>query len=109
MKTLPLLTAFCFTLLTVTPAAASTPQGTRIVGTIQKVDAGAQDVELLEEDTRTPITFVWNRLTTFVTGRSMTDAAILKNGARVEVIRHRPFFGRPFVAKVTLLPTNKRK
>jgi len=47
MKTLPLLTAFCFTLLTVTPAAASTPQGTRIVGTIQKVDAGAQDVELL--------------------------------------------------------------
>jgi Cu/Ag efflux protein CusF len=108
MKTLPLLIAFCFTLLTATPAAAKSPRGTHITGTIQKVDASTREVELLQEDTRTPITFVWNRLTTFVTGTSMADAAILKKGARVEIILHRPFFGKPFVAKVTLLPATVR-
>jgi hypothetical protein len=31
------------------------------------------------------------------------NAAILKQGTRVEVIYHHPLFGRPFVTKVTLL------
>ena len=110
MKTTPSLFALLFVFLAsfATPAAATTPQGHRITGTIQKVDASAREVEMLREDTRTPIAFLWNRGTTFVTGTGMADAAILKKGARVEVIRHAPFFGKPFVTKVTLLPNHKR-
>lgn len=99
---------FAFLVSLSAPAAAITPHGRRVTGTIQKVDASTREVELLQKDTRMPVAFVWNRLTTFVTGTSMADAAILKKGARVEVIRHVPFFGKPFAAKVTLLPARKR-
>ena len=111
MKTTPLLIALMFAALAnfATPAAAITPQGRHITGTIQTVDASAREAQMLPQDNATPVTFVWNKLTTFVTAASMADATILKKGARVEVILHRPFFGKPFVAKVTLLPTNKKK
>ena len=68
------------------------------------MEARAQEVELLREDDGKPVTFLWNKLTTFVTGESMADAAILRKGARVEVNLHTPLFGKPFVTKVTLLP-----
>ncbi len=104
-----LLTIFCLAFLAVMPAAAITPQGRHHTGTIQKVDTSAREVEMLREDNGTPITFVWNKLTTFVTDTSMADSAILKKGARVEIILHRPFFGRPFVAKVRLLSATHPK
>jgi hypothetical protein len=34
------------------------------------------------------------------------DAAILSSGARVEVVCIRPFFGNPYVTKVTLLSSS---
>ena len=118
MKTTPSLVALLFVFLAsfATPAAAITPHGRRITGTIQKVDASAREVEMLREDNGKPLTFIWNKLTTFVTGTSMSDAAILRKGARVEVIRHVPFFGEPFASRVLILasdrptkPANKKR
>ena len=110
MKTHTKLIAIVFASLAnfATPASARSPQGRHITGIIRKVDASAREVEMLRENDRTPITFVWNRFTTFVAATSMADAAILKKGARVEVVRHTPFFGKPFVTKVTLLQTHNQ-
>jgi Cu/Ag efflux protein CusF len=94
------------------PAAALTPRGRPITGTIQKVDTQSREVALLREDKGTVITFVWVSRTTFVADAKMADANILKKGARVEVSHHVPFFGKPFVTRVTLLPvlaSNKSK
>lgn len=107
MKTHSLFIAFLFIILanTATPAAARTPRGRTITGTIQKVDAQAQEVEMLRYDTGTLISFVWIARTTFAAKGRMTDAAILKKGAHVEVSYHEPVFGKPFVTRVALLPT----
>ena len=107
MKSIPSLVALLFVFLAnfATPAAARTPRGTRITGIIKKVDAPTQEVEMLREDKGTLIKFVWNRFTSFFANSQSSDAAILKKGARVEVIYHAPFFGKPLVTKVTLLPT----
>lgn len=103
--------ALSFTLLLnlVTPASAVSSHGRRITGTIQMVDAQSQEVAMLREDKGIVIKFVWNKRTTFVASSQIADASILKRGARIEVIRHEPFFGKPFVTKVTLLPTYKTK
>lgn len=88
----------------VTPASAIPRTGRYITGVIQKVDVPNQEVALLREDSGGVVSFIWNKRTDFIASGKFTDAAILKKGARVEVIRHAPFFGKPFVTKVTLLP-----
>ena len=108
MKTPSLLIALLLTFfVSITQlAVALTPRGRPLTGTIQKVDTQSQEVEMLREDKGTVITFVWvPRHTTFVANGQMADVAILKKGARVQVSHHVPFFGKPFVTRVTLLPT----
>ena len=106
MRTPTLLTALLFTSLVnlVMPAAATTPKGTRIIGTIQTVDAKAEVVKMQREEKSALLEFTWSNRTIFIANGKITDAAILKKGARVEVICHFPFFGKPDVTKVTLLP-----
>ena len=109
MKTKSLLTTLVlFFLLSLVPPAAARNPGTRITGTIKKVDAPAKEVEMLREDEGTLISFMWNKQTSFFANAQATDASILKTGARVEVIRHRPLFGKPFITKVTLLQTHNQ-
>ena len=91
-----------------TPAAAITPRGRTITGTIQKVDAQTQEVEMLQADKGTVIMFVWNKRTTFVANAQIAEATILKKGAHVEVSYHEPLFGKAFVMKVTLLSAASR-
>jgi len=85
------------------PAAARSPRGRFISGIVQKSNAPAQEAEILRTDTGAPLSFVWISRTIFVVNVQVVDAAILEPGAKVEVIYHQPFFGRPFVTKVTLL------
>ena len=110
MKTQPLLLTLVLTLLLslVPPAAAATSHARLITGTIKKVDAAAHEVEMLREDDGTLKTFVWNKHTDFFANAQAAGATILKKGARVEVNCHTPLFGKPFVTKVTLLPTNQQ-
>ena len=90
------------------PASARSPQPRQITGTVRKVDAPAREVEMLREDKGTPLHFVWNKHTTFIANAQFADAGILKKGTRVEVNCHTPFFGKPFVTKVTLLQTHNQ-
>ena len=90
-----------------TPAAARTPRGRPISGIGQKTNEPTREAEILRADTGEPISFVWINRTTFMANLQTVNAAILKQGAGVEVIYHQPFFGRPFVTKVTLLSASE--
>lgn len=106
MKTQPLLIALLlgFQASFAGPVAAMPNVGRSITGTIQKVDAQAQETQMVRDDKGTLITFVWVRRTTFVANDRFTGAAILRKGARVEVRYRVPVFGKPFVTRVKLLP-----
>ena len=82
--------------------------GHRISTIVQQTNGPAREAEILRTDTGEPISFVWINGTTFVANMQMANAAILTHGAKVEVIYHQPFFGRPFVTKVTLLAATDR-
>lgn len=86
-----------------TPAAARAPRGRTISGIVQKTNELTREAEIVCTDTGTLLSFVWIRRTIFVANVQVVDAAILDPGAKVEVTYHQPFFGRPFVTKVTLL------
>ena len=107
-KSLLLVPLLAFFASITAPASAITPHGRQITGTIRKVDAPAREVEMLREDKGTLLNFVWNKYTTFIANAQFADAGILKKGARVEVNSHTPFFGKPFVTKVTLLQTHNQ-
>ena len=108
MKTHLKLISLLFALLAnfATPAIARSPQGRHVTGTIKRVDGQTHEVEMLREDKGTLTKFVWNKQTDFITAGQFADSAIVRKGAHVEVILHTPFFGSPFVRKVTLLPTS---
>ncbi|MCX6952560.1 MAG: hypothetical protein NTV51_10410 [Verrucomicrobia bacterium] len=86
-----------------TPAAARAPRGRLISGIVQKTNEPTREAEIVHTDTGAPLSFVWISRTIFVANVQVVDAGILEPGAKVEVIYHQPFFGRPFVTKVTLL------
>lgn len=90
-----------------TLATARTPTGRHVTGIVQKTNIQAREAEILRTDTGGTLNFVWKNRTKFVANMQFVSAAILQQGDKVEVIYHRPFFGRPFVTKVTLLPATK--
>lgn len=86
------------------PLAIAMPQtGRRITGIVQESKEQSREAVILQTNKGTPLRFFWNNRTTFVANMQFVDAAILMPGAKVEVIYHHPFFGKPFVTKVTLL------
>jgi hypothetical protein len=85
------------------PSFALSIRGRHLVGIIQNVNALARDAELLQPGKENPLRFTWDKQTRFVANQHFVDAAILSSGARVEVICIRPFFGSPYVTRVTLL------
>ncbi len=111
MKTKPLflILVFAFFANFAMPASAITPQGRKITGTITKVDAVAREVEMVREDSGEPVMFTWNKHTSFLADGQFVDSTVLKKGARIEAIRHAPFFGKPFATKITLLTNNHTK
>ena len=91
-----------------TPAAARASRGCAISGIVRKTHAPTREAEILRTDPGAPFSFVWISRTIFVANVQIVDAAILEPAAKVEVIYHQPFFGRPFVTKVTLLSASDR-
>ena len=81
-------------------------RGRHLVGIIQNVNSLARDAELLQPGKENPLRFTWDKQTRFVANQHFVDAAILSSGARVEVVCIRPFFGSPYVTRVTLLSSS---
>lgn len=90
-------------LLPATPGEARSPQGRHVIGMVQSVDTKGCRAVVISGDSDKAVAFVWNRHTVFASGAELVPAAQLKAGSRVEVILHNPFFGEPFVTKITFL------
>jgi hypothetical protein len=105
VKTLNLLIALVVANLvsTASPTFAFSIRGRQIKGIIQKVDAQARDAELLQPGKAKPLRFTWDQQTKVIADLQFVDAAMLRPGASVEIIYYHPFFGDPYVTKVTLL------
>jgi len=108
VKTLSLLTitGIAILLSVAPPSFALSIRGRHLIGIIQKVNTEAREAELLPLGKAKPLRFTWDRQTRFVANQHFVDAAILTSGARVEVVYYQPFFGNPYVTKVTLLSTS---
>ena len=85
------------------PSFAHSIGARHLVGIIQYVNAHAREAELLPPDKAKPLRFKWDKQTRFVANQQLVDAVILSSGVRVEVVYIQPFFGSPYVTKVTLL------
>jgi hypothetical protein len=94
---------------TAPPSCAFPPWGRHIIGIIQMVSRQAREAELLQAGQAKPLTFTWDKQTKFLVNQHFVDAGILSPGVRVEVVYHRPFFGAPYVTKVTLLSPGVRE
>jgi hypothetical protein len=110
VKNLTLLVALVVASLvgTASPTLAIATMGRHVKGMIQKVDAQAQDAELLQPGKIKTLRFTWDRQTKFVANLRLADAAILRLGASVEIIYYHPFFGDPYATKVKLLSRSRR-
>jgi hypothetical protein len=85
------------------PSIAHSIGARHLVGIIQYVNAHAREAELLQPGKAKPLRFTWDKETRFIADQHLIDAVILSSGVRVEVVYIRPFFGRPYVTKLTLL------
>jgi hypothetical protein len=88
------------------PSFAFSVRGRHLVGIVQNVNAQAREAELRQPGKVKPLRFTWDKQTRFIANQDFVDAAILSSGARVEVVCIRPFFGSPYVTKVTLQTTS---
>ena len=86
-----------------TPTAARSSRGRYITGIVQKTNAWGREAQIMRTDIGTRLGFIWIGRTIFVRNGRLVNAAFIEPGATVKIIYHQPFFGRPFVTKVTLL------
>lgn len=106
-RVFPFLALFACWLLSVAPAEAMPPSGREADGLIRSIDQKSAifTVEIREESRLR--SFEWNRRTRFVHCGKFTGPEILKGGAAVRIRYRVPFFGKPFVSKVTLLERSR--
>ncbi len=71
------------------------PRGSHLEGVVTALDMKARRASLVTDAGRA-VSFTWNRRTRFVT------ASPLRKGARVAIVYHQPFFGEPFVSRVSV-------
>lgn len=90
-------------------APALTPRGRLIAGVVQRVDAQTKEVQMRRDGSGEVIAFVCAQRAVFFANGESTTPVILKVGAHVEVSRHVPFFGKPFVTRVRLLQPTPSK
>ena len=90
--------------VSLTTYATALPQsGRRIVGIVQKVEWKERHAEISRLETTLPLNFTWTRRTVFLANGRTVGPEILKRGNSVKLIYHEPFFGPPYVSRVTFL------
>lgn len=91
-----------FVVSLMTSATALPLSGRYVTGIVKKVDPQARQAQVLPLETTESLGFTWNRRTVFSANKQAADAGVVKRGAKVRVIYHRPFFGPAYVSKVAL-------
>lgn len=84
-------------------AQAMPPTGRHATGAVREINRAAQTLTIANAAEPQPRVFRWVKRTRFIAGGSFTTAAAVPRGATVAYIYHTPFFGEPFVTRVTVL------
>jgi hypothetical protein len=69
-------------------------------GTIQSIDIGTRRLTVNPAREAKPLTLIWNSQTRFLQDWRFTTVEQLKQGTRVTVYYHSPFFGDRFATKI---------
>jgi hypothetical protein len=81
-------------------AQAHSVRARELEATIRTVRVETRTLVVISAKEKFPREMVWNRSTSFVENRQFVDAAKLREGIKVRVYYHSPFFGRPYLTKV---------
>lgn len=81
-------------------ALGHTVQAREVHAVIQSIDFQKRTLTLTHLQRRGPQKFIWKTATEFLRDRKLVPATELKEGTRVTVYYHSPFFGKPFVTKI---------
>ena len=69
-------------------------------GTIQSIEIGTHRLTVIPARAAKPLTLIWNSQTRFLQDWRFTNVERLKQGTRVTVYYHSPFFGDRFATKI---------
>lgn len=85
---------------TATTSWANSARSREKCGLIQSIDREHRALTLLPSKSDKALTFVWNKQTRFIHNSKFDSADSVKEGMRLRVYYHSPFFGKPFATKV---------
>ena len=102
-RVFPLLALVACSLLSIATAEANSPSSREADALVQSVDRKSTIATIqIEGDSRLR-SFEWNQRTRFVHHGKFTGSEVLAAGAAVRIRYRVPFFGKPFLSKVTSL------
>lgn len=76
--------------------------GRDAAGLVERLDGDTKTFQLRRTSDAKVMALSWNSRTRFIQGREFVPATNLREGMRVSVIYHSPFFGSDFVTKVVI-------
>ena len=102
-RVFPFLALFACWLLSVATAEAMPPSSREADGLVRSVDRKSTVVTVRIQGESRLRSFEWNQRTRFVHHGKFTGPEVLAAGAAVRIRYRVPFFGKPFLSKVTLI------
>ena len=102
-RVFPVLALVACWLLSVAPAEAKSPSSREADGLVQSDDRKSAMATVRIEGEARLRSFEWNRRTRFVPHGKFTGPEVLTAGDAVRIRYRVPFFGKPFLSKVTVL------
>ena len=94
---LALLVALC---LTAPAARAHSVHARELEATIQTIRMETRTLVVIPAKAKSAREMIWNKSTSFVEDGHFVDAAKLREGIRMKLYYHSPFFGKPYLTKV---------
>lgn len=71
-------------------------------GLVQSVDRNSETFVIKIDDNSRLRSFEWNKKTQFFLDATLSNSRILRAGVSIRIRYRVPFFGKPFVTKVTM-------
>ena len=102
-RVFPFLALVACSLLSVATAEGKSPSSREAEGLVRSVDRKSAMATVQIEGKSRLRSFEWNQRTRFVHHGKFTGPEVLTAGAAVRIRYRVPFFGKPFLSKVTLL------
>lgn len=80
---------------------ARPPRAREACGVLQNIDLNSRSLTLKADKRERPLEVIWKGDTRFVKDWKFDAPTTLKSGMRACIYYHSPFFGKPFITKIT--------